>query len=189
MGAFRSDPSILQILSELNDKILKADTDQTYVYSPLERKLADGDVAVVNAIATGVASGGTANVALINPSTSSKTAYIAIVVIDTTDQAHVKFIADASVDTASATALTPFMPMLGQTVSMEMKGYQGVTYTGGTTLMQRVIPGGSGRFAVGSSTIGLVAIGIPPGHNGVIEVTNTSANSNDISFTVLWWEE
>jgi len=188
MGAFRSDPSILQILSEINDKVLKADTDNTYTYSPLEHALADDRLRFVNHAVLGLASGGTTNLYFENPQNSGVTVK-AIVVVHTTDQGVMRTYYNPTVSTASATTVPVMCPYVSHTPSTPVKVYTSASLSSGSATIVDVIPGGSGRRAIGSTTAGLPGFVLQEGDSILIEVENTSSNSNDVSITVIWVEE
>jgi len=183
-GAFRSDPNIKAI----NDKIVKADSDNTVVYTQYQRKAIEDKAFFVARLWSNVASGSTADICIENPSNSGKTIHLMTVKMNTTDQAWIRYVLDPTL--SGGTELTPVPFKVGAAVTSVARVIVDVSgYSGGTEAGAEVIPGGSGRKAVGGLDDGLVAFVIPPGHRVLFEVVNKSSNANQISVRMDWWED
>ena len=181
-GAFRSDPNIKAI----NDKIVKADSDNTVVYTQYQRKAIEDKAFFVARLWNNVEN--TADICIENPSDSGKTVHIMTVKMSTTDQAWIRYVLDPTL--SGGTELTPMPFKVGAAATSVARVIVDVSsYSGGTEAGAEVIPGGSGNKAVGGMDDGLVAFVIPPGHRVLFEVVNKSSNANQISVRIDWWEQ
>lgn len=197
MSIWRSDPfapkslqdldGIHDMLSQINDKVLKADSDHTYTHSPLEVAMASDKVATFGYLEKLTTTGAKTNVYFSNPSSNGTAKFV--IYIDTTDQGEIHVYYDPDVDTSSAVQLVAKPVLVGQNINVNVSAYADVIINTSTIDIQRVIPGGSGRFAQGNTSTGLPGFGLLPGHNIAIEVENTSSNANTVGFLVVYWED
>lgn len=135
-----------------------------------------------------ISSGSSVDLYFENPSTSEKNVFIIAVEIVTFAQAWIDIYRNNSI-TASGTSITPLnLNMSSSNTSVSYIEYGG-TYTTGELALNTVCPGGSRIRAVGGvSEVGESVI-VNPGSNILVRVTNKSADSQDVSIRIIWWEE
>lgn len=185
MGAFRSDPNVKQI----NDKITKADTDNTITYSQYQIKAQEDKSFFITHFYNGLASGSSTNLYVVNPADSGKTMYIMTTKINSTDQGLVHYKENVQ-GVSGGTQKTPTTVDRSSTAQSVIQVTADITYSSADEICDpEVVPGGSGKYATGGSDDGYITFILKPGKDLLIEVDNTSSNSNNISIRLNWWEE
>jgi len=154
----------------------------------VERFARQGKLFVVSKRWAGVASGSSVDFVINNPADSGRDLYLLTIQITGTDQAWIDMFVDSQ-GLGSGMALSPANKYIGHSMTAKAVIEVDGSYTPGTKVHETVLPGGSGRFATGGSAeLGVGGI-IPPGHNLHVRLTNKSANANDLSIRVVWWEK
>jgi len=135
-----------------------------------------------------LASGSSIDFLFLNPSGSSRNAYVSLVEIVGLAQLYADIYVNNTI-TSNGTAIPILNLHTGSNVSPSAQVYYNGTYTLGSLIYNTVVPGGSKREAIG----GLASIGesviVVPGTNFILRVTNASASDTDLSVRVLWWED
>jgi len=130
-----------------------------------------------------LASGSTATFAIV---AGTKRAHVTMV-ISTTDQAEVSFLFNPTVSGGTEADVFPLNH--SSTIQNTLRIIVGPTVSGGQDEGTEVIPGGSKKYAVGSTYDGLVGEWFNPSEVLAITLKNTSGNANKISARLTWWEE
>jgi len=135
-----------------------------------------------------VASGDYVDVYFENPKDSGRRIFLAVLQIETFMQCHADIYLDVT-KTVSGTKINVFNLNRGSEIESVANVEFGGTYSGGSRVLETVVPGGSHIRAIGGAIeVGETAI-LPSGHNMVARVTNASASASDFSVRFLWWEE
>jgi len=154
--------------------------------TPLYRAIEDGDAYSVSHRFTNVGSDNKVRVCLINPSASNIMVKVIAVEVTTFAQAWVDVYRDAEI--SGGLYLDPV------NLNFDSNKFSGVTIMYGFSHMlgvlvhSTVVPGGTRINAVGGFAEVGESVLIGPGHNLVIEVTNKSTTSSDISIRIIWFE-
>jgi len=135
----------------------------------------------------GVASNDAVNMYFENPADSGRTVYIVIVEVVSFGQLWIDIY--RGVTASGGTSITPVNLNFASAVDSVAIVKYGVTFTDGTLAHSTVCPGGSRVNAVGGAVeVGETVI-IPPGYSFLVQATNKSGTSTDLSVRILWWEE
>jgi len=186
-GIWRSPSEIKSVLDSIDGKIVKADTDNAITFTEYQVKAAEDKAFFLTYLKTGLSSGSSTSLLIENPSDSKKTVYVMLLRISTTDQGIVHYKTGASY--SGGTAITPHPLRLASTATSVLKAVYDPSVSSATEIGAEVVPGGSGRRAIGGANGGYLAFEINSGENLLIVFDNTSSNSNDVSIRLDWWEE
>ena len=154
----------------------------------LDRRIYEGKAFIAGKRFEAVADGSSIQILFNNPSNSNVKAKIILIEIVTGGKFYVDVARDVTIS-ASGTAIPVMNLNFGSTNTPSCNVEYGGTYTGGTTTLTSMVPGGTLVRAVGDIASFGESMLIPEGHNKLFTVTNQSGATEDFSIKFLWWEE
>ena len=161
-------------------------TDSFLIYPFLICKICEGCVFHASKRFVGVTSDSYVDFLLDNK--GSKTVHLIAIELNSTAKAYIDIYKVTSTS-SKGTEIKAHCLNFKMHRTPSMKVYYGGSYNLGEVFRETVCPGGSGVFALGSLVVIGEAVVIPPNHQLVVRVTNSSAQDIDFSIRIVWWED